>query len=308
MLKEKDEDLIKVHPIDPAALPNFAFNMKDLLPETCPESINKSAHLQLMDAGMSNNLPIYPLLRPGRNVDVLIAFDASADVMQDNWLKVSDGYVRQRGIKGWPVGAGWPAEDASSKDIARELDDAQAVDPKDAQERVEQAQKSNNDNNAGPFSSGLTKEQQEVTKSRGLGYCTVWVGTTEERQADDEPPQSKRIEDDWELMKPDAGIAVVYFPLMANPAVPGVDPRSSEFMSTWNFVYTPEEVEKVVSLARSNFDIGKEQTKRTVKAVWQRKRSQRLEREKREREESWSRALRTLPKGKRYGEHGDHFT
>lgn len=327
MLKEKDEDLVKVHPIDPASMPNFARNMKDLLPSNCPESIHESLHLQLMDAGMSNNLPIYPLLRPGRDVDIIIAFDASADVMQDNWLKISDGYVRQRGIKGWPVGAGWPS-DQTSKKIVQELDDAQATDPEDAQRRVEEAQKSQEDAQADgpqesqadvqqqvrtgqssiPFTTPLTKEEQELTKSTGLGYCTVWVGTTEERQGDGEPPPSKQIEEDWELMSQDAGIAVVYFPFMANPAVPGVDPRTSEFMSTWNFVYTPEEIDKVVQLARTNFDAGKEQTRRTIKAVWQRKKSQRLEREKLEREARWSRALSKQPKIKAYGEHGDHFT
>jgi len=51
---------------------------------------------------MSNNLPIYPLLRPGRDIDILIAFDVSADIKTENWLSVADGYAKQRGIKGWP--------------------------------------------------------------------------------------------------------------------------------------------------------------------------------------------------------------
>jgi cytosolic phospholipase A2 len=102
LLEEKNDDLIKIHPIDPATIPNFVAGMEGQLPSTCPESVFKTDHLQLMDAGMSNNLPIYPLLRPGRDVDVLIAFDASADIQKENWLSVVDGYTRQRGIKGWP--------------------------------------------------------------------------------------------------------------------------------------------------------------------------------------------------------------
>jgi phospholipase A2 len=94
LLSGKDDDLVKVHPIDPAVIPNFALGLKDRLPDTVPESVHEADHLQLMDAGMSNNLPIYPLLRPGRNVDVIIAFDASADVKTDNWVKVADGYAR----------------------------------------------------------------------------------------------------------------------------------------------------------------------------------------------------------------------
>ena len=89
MIADRDNELIKVHPIDPAAIPNFAVGMEDLLPPTCPKSLFESSHLLLMDAGMSNNIPIYPILRPGRDVDVMICFDHSADCKSDNWLKVS---------------------------------------------------------------------------------------------------------------------------------------------------------------------------------------------------------------------------
>ena len=88
LIAERDDELIKVHPIDPATIPNYALGMEDMLPASCPKSIFKDSHFQLMDAGMSNNLPIYPLLRPGRNVDIMICFDHSADCRSDNWLKV----------------------------------------------------------------------------------------------------------------------------------------------------------------------------------------------------------------------------
>jgi phospholipase A2 len=81
-------------------------------------------------------------------------------------------------------------------------------------------------------------------------------------------------------MEPDAGIAVIYFPFMANPAkVPDVDPATSDFMSTWNFIYTPDNVEKVIALSRANFEEGREQTRSVIRAVYERKRKMRLERE-----------------------------
>ena len=81
-------------------------------------------------------------------------------------------------------------------------------------------------------------------------------------------------------MGPDAGIAVIYFPFVANPSkVPGIDPATSDFMSTWNFIYTPDNVEKVIQLSKANFDEGKEQTRRVVRAVYERKKMMRLERE-----------------------------
>ncbi|KAF2034164.1 cytosolic phospholipase A2 zeta [Setomelanomma holmii] len=298
MISERDEDLVKVHPIDPASIPNYALGLREMLPPSCPESIFEQKNFQFMDAGMSNNLPIYPLLRPGRDVDILVAFDASADVRTDNWLKVADGYARQRGIKGWPVGAGWPPEDETMEELEQDLDAAQAETEQQAQDKISKAQ------------SDDVKEKKS-TKKKDLGYCNVWVGTTEERVSDHEPPESKVVEEDWELMHPESGIAVIYFPFLANPKVPGVDPKTSDFMSTWNFVYTPEQIDKVVDLARTNFDEGAERTKRTVRAVYERKKKLREQREKDDKERRWRWKLaQGRVRGSRVGQsdHGDHFS
>lgn len=62
MIQGRNDDFNKVHPIDPASIPNPFLGMEGKLSDTTPESITKNEHLQLMDAGMSNNLPIcsYP--------------------------------------------------------------------------------------------------------------------------------------------------------------------------------------------------------------------------------------------------------
>ncbi|KAK8159644.1 acyl transferase/acyl hydrolase/lysophospholipase [Phyllosticta citrichinensis] len=305
MIAERDQDLARTHPIDPAVIPNYALGLQGSLPPTCPESMFTTSNLQLMDAGMSNNLPIYPLLRPGRDVDMVIAFDASADVRTDNWLKVAEGYTKQRGIIGWPVGAGWPPAESSEAQIQWDLDAAQAESKEDAAEKVAEAQEEQEEQQ---------RHQNRMGKKRpsyDLGYCNVWVGTSEQRVSDEgEQSVSKQVEDDWELMRPDAGITVVYFPFLGNPKVEGVDPRSSDFMSTWNFVYTPEDIEKVVELARANFDEGKEQTRRAVRAVYERKKTRRLEREAEEKERRRRWKLRSGRAGKKMGEgdHCDHFS
>jgi phospholipase A2 len=296
MISERDDDLVKVHPIDPASIPNYALGLRGFLPESCPESIFEQKNFQFMDAGMSNNLPIYPLLRPGRDVDILVAFDASADVRTDNWLKVADGYARQRGIKGWPVGAGWPPENETMEELQEDLDNAQAKSEQQAQDKIEQAQ---------------SKDAKRDAKKQDLGFCNVWIGTTEERTSSTEHPVSKQAEEDWELMHPQSGIAVIYFPFLANPKVPGVDPKTSDFMSTWNFVYTPEQIDNVVNLARTNFAEGAERTKRTVRAVYERKKKLREEREKEEKERKWRWKLaQGRVRGNRVGgnDQGDQFS
>lgn len=293
MIAERDDDLVKVHPIDPATIPNFAIGMREQLPASCPESIFNSSHLQLMDAGMSNNLPIYPLLRPGRDVDIIVAFDASADVKTDNWLRVVDGYAKQRGIRGWPVGAGWPAADQTQEEVQEDFEKAQASTEAEARAKVTKAAHDD------------AEKTETKSKVKELGYCNVWVGSMDERTSSSEPPPSKLVEDDFELMEPNAGITVVYFPFLANPKVKGVDPKASDYLSTWNFIYSPEQIDEVVSLARANYDEGKEQTKMAVRAVYERKKAKRLAREKEERTERRRNKLRRGDLGKKLGE-GDH--
>ena len=99
-------------------------------------------------------------------------------------------------------------------------------------------------------------------------------------------------------MRPNAGLAVVYFPLLPNPKVQGIDPDKTDFLSTWNFIYTPEQIDKVVALAKANFEEGADQTKRTVRAVYERKKKQRLGREEKDSIKRWRRKLR---------DHGDPF-
>ena len=50
IIEEKNEDLSKLHPIQPGAIPNYALGLQDLLPPTCPESAFKDEYLELMDA------------------------------------------------------------------------------------------------------------------------------------------------------------------------------------------------------------------------------------------------------------------
>ncbi|KAI5785002.1 acyl transferase/acyl hydrolase/lysophospholipase [Peziza echinospora] len=288
LIAERRSSLKTVHAFEPASIPNFVKGLGHLLPPTCPRSLHNADIIQLMDAGMSNNLACYPLLRRGRNVDIFIAFDSSAEIQTYNWLGNAEGYAKQRKIIGWPISIGWPKE--TDTDLERDLSNAQALSKEDAKERLEDAQKADQATEA-------IKSMQNTNPSKSLGYCTVWVGTKEQKDTNEEPPPSKAVEDEWELMKPDAGITVAYFPLIPNPKVPGVDPDSSAYLSTWNFEWTAQQIEATVSLARANFEEGQDKVQRTVRAVYERKKKLRLEQERRMRESrerdmegSWKRA------------------
>ncbi|KAL5594136.1 hypothetical protein BROUX41_001182 [Berkeleyomyces rouxiae] len=297
----RSADLSKVHPIEPATLPNFAYGMHGQLARTTPDSILHDKYIQLMDAGMSNNLPIYPLLRPGRDVEVIIAFDNSADIKNDNWLGVTDGYARQRKIRGWPTGIGWP-KGVSPEEAGKEIEKAGGSSLTETNNAIESAQKEDAgrkfDTRSGP------------PEEKGLGYCTIWIGQTSEAntaETGDVPP-SKAVTDfsnngvSWAT----AGIAVIYLPLLANDNVPGVDPRTSDYLSTWNFVYTPKQVESVAALAQANYAEGKGQLRACIRAVYERKKKVREDRIKAMKGEKLRRQLRKGVVNK-LGE-GDHFS
>ncbi|KAL2175697.1 acyl transferase/acyl hydrolase/lysophospholipase [Thermothelomyces heterothallicus CBS 202.75] len=328
-----NKDLSKVHPIEPASIPNFVHGMYGQLPESVPQAVYDNEYIQLMDAGMSNNLPIYPLLRPGRDVDIVVAFDASADIKTDNWLSAVEGYARQRNIKGWPVGIGWPKPKAAPSVAAAELEQAQAHSAAEAEGKITQAkadQAARHPEAPGTTTAATaspTDSDQQAPELPGpqpakpeaqrhseaateLGYCTVWVGTTQERSSDHPPPPPVDDTSTWRLMEPDAGITVVYLPFLANErAAPGVDVATSDYLSTWNFVYTPDQIDQVIALARANYGEGRERIRATVRAVYERKRRRREERERKEETAEWTRQVGKGVAGA-VGEeaHGDHFS
>ena len=86
------------------------------------------------------------------------------------------------------------------------------------------------------------------------------------------------IDDSWQL-DPEDGIMLIYLPLLPNEKCPDVVPETTEYMSTWNFQYTPDEIDNVVTLAERNFEEGSDRIRRAVKAMWMRKRQVRRERE-----------------------------
>jgi len=270
LITGRNNDLVKVHPFKAAQIPNFVLGLREHLPPSTPESLHANESIELLDAGMSCNLPIYPLLRQGRDVDIIIAFDASADIRKENWLRVADGYALQRGVRGWPMGSGWP--DKVAEEGGELTADAKTV--KSKGKELEASMEAN--------------KTREERASSDLGYCTIWVGSAEERASTHPPPTSRRIDDeDFELSDASSsGIAVAYFPLLPNPLVPGVDPDKSEFLSTWNFVYTHDQIDQVAALARNNFEAGQVKVKALVRAMWKRKKAMREEKD-RERVERW---------------------
>lgn len=267
LLRDNNDDMVRLHPIEPGTIPNF---------------VEQKNQLELMDAGMSNNLPLYPLLRQGREVDVIVCFDASANVEQEDWLSVAGKYFKERSVKGWPSGAGWAKRTIGNDQSAcsKRCDEKSATDPTSISDESEANAPSESFASISQGESIVKRSDlaedvatKDANDPQQLGYCNVWVGSKHEIQPDSRCTSS---DTSTKVANPDAGVALVYFPLLPNPQVPGVEPDQTPFLSTWNFVYQPHEIDQVVALARANFKSGQEQTRDVIRAVYERKKAQRL--------------------------------
>lgn len=280
MLEDRNDDMARLHPVDPAQIPNFALGMRDMLPERCPDSVcgtsgsknlgadarnqdedieqtQGAKHIQLMDAGMSNNLPIYPLLRRNRAVDILIVFDSSADIRKENWLRVVDGYAQRRGVEGWPAGAGFPVDREDGPAAFREEHVADGMDGGRGASGGGEKEKGK-----GKETTAATTATPEKPPHGTLGACTIWRGPS--------TPSSAINAQEKE------GLTLIYYPLLPHPSLPNLDPDMTPFLSTWNFIYTDDEIEQVVALARANFREGEDRVREAVRRSWERRRRERV--------------------------------
>ncbi|KZZ92388.1 Acyl transferase/acyl hydrolase/lysophospholipase [Ascosphaera apis ARSEF 7405] len=340
----------RMQPVDSAIIPNYFTGLTpEQLAPTTPRSIfdtdNGDPGLRFTDAGMSGRMPIYPLLRKGREVDVIIALDASADIGGKGWgddgiISEVDGYTLQRGIKAEAVKRGWPFKDTSTDEIADILENARVRGGEAATGWRKAENKRTKTKDLKATGEGKEGEQQkdkedvlsddtaERPEGSGFDYCNVYIGQASWRHTDGDKPPPWKFEFDmpdvhsyesaqkasdssdpssppmFEPSTETPAKTVIYMPLLPNKDAPplkippqpaswlsgsilgswtssgeeskqpetrSIDPTKEDFMSTWNFEYTPDQVDAVANLARTNYEVSREKIKRVLKGAWEAK-------------------------------------
>ncbi|KAI0354075.1 FabD/lysophospholipase-like protein [Trametes cingulata] len=277
IVTENEGDLGLIHPVLPNQLPNFLKGLDGELRYGSPPEITEHDTLGFMDAGAELNIPYYPFLR--RNVDCIIALDASAD-SQDLWFSRAEELAAKRGLQTWPRGATWPARVRPGDEGAAETSRVppfEASSPDVANLKLAQTQESalakQTDKQGSTERRDMPKEEPKSPSRTQYTSCEVWIGSS--KSADE---VSARLDDldEAALLQRD-GIAVVYIPLMPNERrVPGFDPFS---ISTWRREVAPEESEKLLCVAQANFSDSREKIVRLLRAVWMRKKMERQQRQ-----------------------------
>ncbi|KIJ39940.1 hypothetical protein M422DRAFT_75814 [Sphaerobolus stellatus SS14] len=284
IITENEQDLGLIHPVIPDKIPNFVKGLTGQLRTGSPDEVTEQDTLGFMDAGAELNIPYYPLLR--RNIDCIIALDASAD-SQDLWFKRAEELAIKRGLSTWPRGARWPIEVFQSNDIPREETsiekDAAETANRDLAEKQEseltlqterQADSERRELhvNGDPGAQQTSRTASASASKTGvapLNSCEVWIGTS--KPEDSEAARLEEIEEE-SLSKRD-GIGIVYMPLVPNEkAAPQFDPSA---VSTWRREVSPEESQNILEIAEANFTEGVPKIRKLLRAIWLRKKRDR---------------------------------
>ncbi|KAI8348748.1 acyl transferase/acyl hydrolase/lysophospholipase [Mortierella sp. GBAus27b] len=242
-IEEYLDGMSLIHPLSPSCFPNPIYKLPNPAPEV--EVFSRRKNIYLNDAGMDNNLPFYPLLRPGRDVDIIVAFDSSADIESVPWFEKTDEYAKRRGIERWP-----PISKTRAEQLAKQEEGTpRKMTP------VE-------------IFHGIVADDRDadhvVTERKTSSLSSPVVADSS---------HSHHIQP----------ITLIYFPLIPNAKYQAdFNPATEPFCSTFNFEVKKDQVALLAGLGETNFGNGLEDVKRVLKDTWLRKKAERLEREKQE--------------------------
>ncbi|KAI0784211.1 FabD/lysophospholipase-like protein [Abortiporus biennis] len=283
IVTENEKDLGLIHPVLPDQVPNFLKGLDGQLREGSPGDITQQDCMSFMVTEL--NIPYYPLLR--RNVDCIIALDASAD-SQDLWFTRAEELAAKRGLSTWPKGTKWPVQvqskvDSLESQTASSLsNDSPGQDTTTDETNLKLARTQESelagqaDREEHAESRGMPKiepSDESHRTSPPFSSCEVWIGSSNSTEMG-----SSRLDDlDEDALLQRDGIGVVYIPLAANEKkVPGFDPF---IISTWRREVSTEESQALLDVAEANFLESKEKIIRLLRAIWLRKKREREDRE-----------------------------
>ncbi|KAJ7449436.1 putative cytosolic phospholipase A2 [Mycena galericulata] len=198
--------------------------------------------LHLVDSGMANNLPTHVFVHPARDVDVVILFDASSDVQKGAALARINEYGATKGLTFTPR-VNYPA--------LAPLAQIPSTDPKDKGKKVP-----------------VQLSAEDMTARFAGRYAQILDGLATHVEAGHEGVvyNDKHQPQAWR------DVLLVYLPLLP----PTYDPSTAAFSSSYNLVWTPDEVDSIYTTAAANVRNGIETIREAVREAYERRRALRL--------------------------------
>lgn len=209
-----------------------------------------SKRLRLMDSGLSNNLPNHVLAREERDADVLISFDSSSDVKLGAAVQRLHEFGEECGLQ---------------------------VEIQPATRAANEAAKRAGEENAA---------HAQQRKEQGIEHTPEAIQEEAERIRNEYEARLAQRFDGWRLRrgKPagrDPDVRLVYCPLFPNAVQPGFDPSTAHYSTSYNLVWTADQVRALLRTAMANVEEGSrsiEVIRAAVRDAYEARRARRLAR------------------------------
>jgi cytosolic phospholipase A2 len=234
--KQKTKVFQQHHPLHACNEHNYMFHMTSVPKgQARPPGIENSPRIHLLDSGLDNNCPTYVLLRPEREVDVIIHMDSSSDVHKDVFQERVDQIGSRRGIRYTKRVIDTDSPPQAPPDPSRSQTDCQR----------------HSDYEYGQIYDGhLCPRPTEVIDSYGHTVTN--------------PPAAVCHKEN----------TIVYMPLLNNEdAVPGYDPSTAKWSGSYNLVWTPEQVEMLLKVSAANFAKAQVNIKKVLIEAYEKKKA-----------------------------------
>jgi cytosolic phospholipase A2 len=271
--KRGTEQFENHHPLHASETHNFLYHCTPLEDgQERPPGLESSPTIELIDSGMDNNCPTYVLLHPGRGVDVIINMDASSDVLNDTFQERVDQIGSRRGVK-------YTRRDTGSSVKSTETsatEDTVAAEPvKPSEKSVQPNGNESKDVPDDSLDAATAPDPSQPGNPYEGRYAQIYDGVPCERPA--------MVVDSYgrTVTNPPAPTfgrpsTMVYMPLLPNDAaVWDFNPSTAKFSGSYNLVWTPEQVDTLVTLSRANVAAGGEALKTALYEAWQRRKTAR---------------------------------
>ncbi|KZO96364.1 FabD/lysophospholipase-like protein [Calocera viscosa TUFC12733] len=218
------------------------------------QGFENSPRLHLIDAGMGNNMPTYSFIHPNRDVDVILNFDYSSDVQKDAALERVNDMGKDKGLKFQP------RTKLAELPPLPILDDKGKPKPWTA-ETLEKTFE-------GRYAQVI--DGVRMYNHTGDGLPEGFHFHTQERPGGPilynkrHQPQARR------------DMTMVYLPLLPNKVQPEYDPSNAPWSSSYNLVWTPEQIQTLEKTQKQNFNDSLDTIRAVIKEAYNKRKADRL--------------------------------
>ena len=232
-----------------------------------------SKRLRLMDSGLSNNLPNHVLAREERQADVIISFDTSSDVKGNAAVARLHEFADQCNLYIHRQGGEEEAQEPTPPKRARSTPADDSSSRKTSAIRAANAAAAEERNKGAPIHEWEQEADRvrEQFEHRYAQRFDAWRRRKDEHLPEGEHPDRN----------PD--LHLIYCPLFPNAAQPGFDPTTAHYSTSYNLVWTTDQVRALLRTAMANVEEGSRAIhviRETVRDAYETKKARRLARQR----------------------------